>query len=105
MINTAVELARSVSIQKDEILKKQLSWLIERGMLEIQSGPEQLVQELNHDTGKYEIKFCQNVELVVKDKEYIEKLEAELKDLREFRKVILMAAEKEKGASDPLPHS
>ncbi len=83
---TAVNLSKNISREKDEILKKQLSWLIERGMLEIQSGPEQLVQEWNTETGKYEVKFCQQVELVVKDKEYIEKLESELKSLREFKK-------------------
>lgn len=75
--SAAIALEKLVK-QKEELLLQQLNWLVSRGLLIIEEGPMSLVTT----PGSYDIQLKQTVELVVKDKEYIEKLEKENNTLK-----------------------
>lgn len=76
--NTVVEsVLRDLAYQKDQIIVDQLGDLLEKGLLVIESTQPVLVQE--QDKNKLTLK--QSVRLVLKDKEYIERLEKENAEL------------------------
>lgn len=84
-INTAEllsDVSKMVSQETENKILKQLSWFIERNLLVIHSSQP----VLTYDEFSRELKVSQQVELVLKDKEYVEKLEkenSEMKDLLE----------------------
>lgn len=98
MIPSAVEFARDIAKQKEDLLLKQMNWLISRGILVIKEGqPSHLVKK---DDGTVE--FQQGFELVVKDAEYIEKLEKENADLKAVVESIMQCVAMQKIQKDEL---
>lgn len=91
-INTFQDQVLEIAKQKEALLLKQLNWLISRGLLVIEEGPMQVLRRVDSDT----IELQQEIELKVKDAEYIEKLELENADLRKKVEAIEAAI---KGAS------
>jgi len=81
-------LMEKVSEDTDKKLMQQLNWLVSRGLLVAELGPMMIVQEAH----SLNIRVEQTVELVLKDKEYIEKLEDEIKELRKVVEAINTAS-------------
>jgi hypothetical protein len=80
-LNSALELAkRTAEVTELEILS-QLNDFIKRDLIEVQYGQLIFFQEMDSTA----IKVSRTVKLVLKDKEYIEKLE---KDNEELRSII-----------------
>jgi hypothetical protein len=73
-------LARKVSEQTEISIMSQLNDFISRGLIEIKKGPSSFVQHID----RADVEYRQTVELVLKDKQYIEQLEDENKKLREL---------------------
>ena len=73
------DLGQRIAKARDEKLCEQLSWFVKRGLLVVEQGPMQFIQEVD----SMEIRIVQIVELQLKDKEYIEKLEEENKMLKQ----------------------
>lgn len=78
VITTAQDVADKVAEATENVILKQINWLVSRGLLVVKKGELRLVQEKNSS----EITIQQDIELVVSGHEYIEKLEAEIRDLR-----------------------
>lgn len=68
-----------INKQAEESILKQLNWLVSRGLLQIKIGESKLVREPGSD----QVTLRQEVELVLKDKEYIESLENQIKAYKE----------------------
>lgn len=92
-ITTFQDQVAEIAKQKEALLLKQLNWLLGRGLLVIEEGPMQVLRRVDSDT----IELQQEIEIKVKDAEYIEKLELENADLRKKVEAIEAAI---KGASD-----
>lgn len=78
------QITREVLRQKDSYILESLNELISRGLLEVHETQPVLVRE--SDSMKITLK--QSVKLVLKDQEYIEKLEKENQELKEKLKNI-----------------
>lgn len=77
MINTAL---KDIAKQQESIILAQLNDFVSRGLILIEQGPMQIVQDEYSD----KLVLKSSVRLILKDKEYIEKLEKiniDLKDL------------------------
>lgn len=82
IIATAEKIAKDIAMQRDAQLMKQLNWLLSRGLLTVRtSGGKMLWRDLTSG----QLSYAEEIELVLKDAEYIEKLEAENKELKAFR--------------------
>lgn len=66
--------------KNEELILEQLNDFVRRGLISIECGPMSLVRDLDQD----KISISQTVRLVLKDKEYIEKLELENSQLKEL---------------------
>jgi hypothetical protein len=73
------ETLKSLYKQKDSLILESLNELVSRGLLEVQETEPVLVQDCVTDT----IRLSQKVKLVLKDQEYIEKLEKRNKELED----------------------
>lgn len=73
------KIMKDVLEQKEALILEQLNDFIKRGLIEIHETEPMFVQ--SHDLNKVELR--QSVRLVLKDKEYIEKLERENSFYRE----------------------
>jgi len=82
------DLMEKLSDDTDKKLMQQLNWLVSRGLLVVELGPMTIVQEAH----SLNIRAEQTVELVLKDKEYIERLEKENTELRVFKDHIMNSA-------------
>lgn len=70
--------------QKENLLMEQLNDFVSRGLIVIEETAPSFIKEDDLlDPSSYKITLRQTVRLVLKDKEYIEKLEAENKELKE----------------------
>lgn len=78
--STLDSLVREISRQKEQIILDQLGDLVTRGLLVVEEGPYQLLREESVSGTK--LRYCQQIRLVLKDREYIENIERENKDLR-----------------------
>lgn len=67
--------------QKEEYIKAALIELVSRGLIEIEETQPTVIQTQNID--KIEFKLVQSIRLVPKEFDYIKKLEAENKELKE----------------------
>ena len=76
----ASDLAFEVAKQTEESILAQLNDFISRGLLEIEMGP---ITFVSSDISM-RVEVRQRVALKLKDKEYIQKLEAENKELRDL---------------------
>ena len=79
------EITREVISQRDAIIFEQLQELISRGLLEIrEEEPVMIRVEADfQNPGRDRIMLEQRVKLILKNQEYVEKLEAENKQLKE----------------------
>lgn len=75
----ASEIMADMARQTENLILEQLNDLVSRGLLVVERGPMSLV----HSQDKDKIEVRQSCRLILKDKEYIEKLEAENKLLHE----------------------
>lgn len=73
-------LVRDMMQQKENLILEQLNDLISRKLLIIENGSFSLVRESNSN----KITYKQTIKLTLKDKEYIEQLEKENKELKEI---------------------
>lgn len=82
---TMSDLSREVSKHTESLILEQLNDFVSRGLIILEMGPMSFVQEPDYSTPvkNYRIKIVQTCRLVLKDKEYIESLEKEIKDLKE----------------------
>ncbi|HUS87846.1 MAG TPA: hypothetical protein VMW91_00505 [Desulfosporosinus sp.] len=79
MFESETKLTKQVAELRDSAIMKQLNWLVSRELIVIvTSGPKLLQRDSNG-----QISYAEEIELRVKDHEYIEKLEVENKKLRE----------------------
>ncbi len=81
-METASQLAHQVEEQVQEKIIQQLNWFIQRGLIEIKRGEAIFTTEADPTNGKYFVRYSSTAELVLKDKEYIEKLEAENRGMK-----------------------
>jgi len=87
-IEYASDIAKRISRQRDDQLLKQLNWLVSRGLLVIERYDNFNLTTFPDPNGGYKILYSEDFQLVVKDKEYIERLEKELEKLRKIEKVL-----------------
>jgi hypothetical protein len=73
--NLASEIAEKAAKQTESMILQQLNDFISRGLIAVQQTVPQFVRSFDSDV----VEIRQSVTLVLKDKEYIEKLEAKLK--------------------------
>ena len=78
MTSLASEIADKTAKQTESMILKQLNDFISRGLIEVQQTAPQFVMSYDSDV----VEIRQSVNLVLKDKEYIEKLEAKVKKVR-----------------------
>lgn len=76
------EVINDVLKQQERIILDQLGELIDRGLLEFQSTQPVITSEYDYTTNKTILNLSQYGKLVLKDQEYIEKLEKENKELK-----------------------
>jgi len=67
--------------QQEELLLTSIKDLVTSGLLIIEKTPLQIFQ--SPDSDGYKLEFKEGIRLVVKDKDYIKKLETENKELKE----------------------
>lgn len=79
------ELANQVYASQHEVLTRQLNWLVKRDILVVVQGPGKFLRREESNQLVWE----QEIELQVKDKEYIEKLEEENKKLKDQLRGVL----------------
>lgn len=80
----AYELAHKVAKHTEQEISNQLNDFISRGLILIETTKPVFVEV--RENGKYGVEVRQGVRLVLKDKEYIEALEQEVKYLRDWKK-------------------
>jgi hypothetical protein len=78
--NMATEIADKVAKATEQSILQQLNDFISRGLIEVQQTVPQFVRSFDSDV----VEIRQSVTLVLKDKEYIEKLEAKVKKFEEI---------------------
>jgi len=83
MLDTKVfsDVAMDIAKQQEELILESLGELITRGLLVVEKTQPVLVGRWERDRDKYTVELRQNIKLVLKDQEYIEKLEKENKEL------------------------
>lgn len=74
-------ITRELYRQKDNLILEQLGDLVSKGLLICEEGPMSIYQDMSKPGHHYNL--AQEVRFVLKDKEYITKLETENKELRE----------------------
>ena len=83
-ITSADELAKKIAKMREEVIIASLNDFISRGLIEtrvVSTGFVRLPDSAN-------IEYRESVELILKDKEYIEKLEKENTELRTYKEQI-----------------
>lgn len=79
----AKELAKESAKQTESIILEQLNDFISRGLIIIEKTQPVLTTEIDQNNN-YQVRLNQSCRLVLKDKEYIEKLEKENQELKEL---------------------
>jgi hypothetical protein len=83
VVTSASEIAHEIAKKTEGLILEQLNDFISRGLLEVEMTGPTFVQVVN-PIGKNTVTIQQGVRLVLKDKEYIEKLEKENKELKDI---------------------
>lgn len=78
--NMATEIVDKVAKATEQSILQQLNDFVSRGLIEVQQTVPQFVRSFDSDV----VEIRQSVTLVLKDKEYIEKLEAKVKKFEEI---------------------
>lgn len=83
------DLMNQVASQQEAIMVEQLNELISRGLLVVEKTEPLFVTNNGYESNDgYKIEYRQKIRLLLKDQEYIEKLEKENKELKEqFQKL------------------
>lgn len=84
------EIARRVAKNTQDLILTQLEDLVKRGLLVVESE-QPVLTSFDTPDGTREFKLVQSINLVLKDKEHIEKLETENRDLKNRLEVIQLA--------------
>lgn len=79
-----MEIVKGLMKQKEAIIFEQLQELISRGLLVVEETEPVLVCSESFTHSYPEIKLMQSVKLKLKDQEYVEKLEARVKELEKL---------------------
>lgn len=87
------EVIENVAKQKEALILESLGDLITRGLLVVEKTEPVLVGGWKENEDKYEVKLEQKIRIVLKDKEYIEKLEKENADYKDLIETINIALE------------
>lgn len=80
--NLATQIARDAAKATETFILEQLNDFVSRGLIELRMGPQVITQDMYSS----KLNIAQTVSLVLKDKEYIEKLENENKELKDLIK-------------------
>lgn len=76
------EIAMDIAKQKENLILESLGDLVTKGLLIIEQTEPVVVGQWNYEQGKYIVSLKQKINLALKDKEYIQKLEKENQELR-----------------------
>lgn len=82
------EIGNQISKQTEIIILEQLNDLISRNLLIVETTQPTFVTEYSQNSDKIQVKVMQQCRLVLKDKEYIEKLEKENEELKTILKTL-----------------
>lgn len=77
------EIMQDINKQNEALILESLGDLITKGLLVVEQTQPVLVGNHSINEDKYIVRLEQKIRLVLKDKEYIQKLEEENKKLRE----------------------
>jgi hypothetical protein len=80
---TFSDMAQELAKQKENLILESLGDLVTKGLLVIEETQPVIIGHWSYDQDKYIVKLQQKVNFALKDKEYIQKLEQENKELRE----------------------
>lgn len=80
-VTNAQDMVGDLLKQQERYILEQLSELVSRGLIAIESTQPVLTQRYSPETSKTEIFLEQAIKLVPKEKEYIEELEARIEEL------------------------
>lgn len=83
--STALSIAKAVSKATEETIMQQLNEFVSRGLIVVEEMPHQFIREPGSDT----LTFRTQARLHLKDKEYIESLEAKIKELTDSNTKLL----------------
>lgn len=83
-LNSADELAKKVAKAREDIIVASINDFISRGLIEIRVVSSGFIRTPDSS----DIQYRESVELVLKDKEYIEKLEKENAELKAYKEEI-----------------
>jgi hypothetical protein len=83
-VENAQQLAHEVAKQTESLILEQLNDFISRGLICVEQVGPTFVQVVNPLNSRNTVSIQQSVRLVLKDKEYVEKLEKENKELRDI---------------------
>ena len=78
--SSLISLSEKVAAETEKEIISQLNDFISRNLIEIQTGPLTFVQSMQTST----VEVRRSVKLVLKDKEYVEKLEKENSELKDL---------------------
>lgn len=79
------DLAHRIAKSREDCILDQLNDFISRGLIEVQVIGSEFVRAADSNN----VEFREAVRLVLKDKEYIEKLEKENAELKEYKKQVM----------------
>jgi len=89
------EVITDIAKQQENLILEQLGELITRGLLVVEKTEPVLTGGWERDRDKYTVKLEQKIRLVLKDQEYIEKLEAENAEYKDLIKRLNEALERQ----------
>jgi len=78
------EIVLDLAKQKENKILEQLGLLVSKGLLVMEETHPTIVRRVPENSGDYTFELCQSVRFLLKDQEYIEKLEKENKEMREI---------------------
>lgn len=93
--STAEELSKKVAEAQEKEILSQLNEFVSRGIIVVETMGPTLTQE-PFSANPYEVKVRTAVRLKIKDQEYIEEIEKELKYLRDWKRRLENMFESEK---------
>lgn len=82
IVNSVNETAKIVAENTEKVIMSGIQDLVKRGLLVVETGPIKFTKRVGAEN--HEIEVHQEVNLVLKDQQYIEQLENENKKLKEI---------------------
>lgn len=84
MEKTMKTIAEKVAQQTESVILEQIEELVKRGLLVVEREPLSIYQVRDQATGEVKFNIGGKIRLVLKDQEYIEKLEKQVKEYSEL---------------------